>query len=227
MTYSDITIQDPNPIKRWLQRHRYTDALKWVESAELKRGLRILDFGAGNGELIHQIANLGFVEAWVYEPSPPLMAEAKANLADLDRVTFLDNLDSVEAVSFDYVFCLEVFEHLPDHQTIEAITQIHRLLKPSGRAVIGVPHELFLPALFKGCFRMTRRFGHFDAKPYNILASVLGHPPRLRPIIEFSPSLYYHGDHLGFDYRTLERILQKYFRLQKNGLVHFQCWALF
>ena len=63
---------------------------------------------------------------------------------------------------------------------------------------------------------MTRRLGDFDAKPYNILASVLGHPPRPRPTSELSPGLPYHGHHLGFDYRALERMLKKQFRLQKK-----------
>jgi predicted SAM-dependent methyltransferase len=83
------------------------------------------------------------------------MVEARGKLAAFDSVTYAESLGSVESESFDYVFCLEVLEHLPAKETIAAIAEIHRLLKPAGAAVIGVPHELFLPALVKGLFRVS------------------------------------------------------------------------
>jgi hypothetical protein len=85
-----------------------------------------------------------------------------------------------------------VFEHLPQEETLTAITDIRRLLKPEGVVVIGVPHEIFIPALIKGIFRMSRRYGDFDAKAENILAATLGRPPRSRPTSEISPGLSYH-----------------------------------
>jgi hypothetical protein len=68
-----------------------------------------------------------------------------------------------------------------------AIAAIHRLLKPAGIAVIGVPHELFLPALFKGLFRASRRYGEFDAIPGNIFKALTGRPPLQRPVAEIHP----------------------------------------
>ena len=50
MTYSDITFNDRNPIKRWLQRRRLESAISFAGSS-LKLGATICDFGAGNGEL--------------------------------------------------------------------------------------------------------------------------------------------------------------------------------
>lgn len=221
MAYADITIRDSNPIKRWLQRRRFSDALTAVSSEGFRGELRILDLGAGSGELVRQMASIGSIEAWVFEPTPSLMAEARENLSNLDRVVFLDNLDSVESAIFDYVFCLEVFEHLPEQQTITAIRQIHRLLKPDGIAVIGVPHELFVPAFVKGVFRMSRRYGDFDASPRNILAAVLGRPPSPRPTSEISPGFAYHFHHLGFDFRTLEHKLQTHFELKQKWFSPF------
>jgi SAM-dependent methyltransferase len=141
------------------------------------------------------------------------MAEAREKLATLDSVAFADNLDAVESGSFDYVFCLEVFEHLPEKETVEAIAEIHRLLKHDGVAVIGVPHELFLPALLKGLFRMSRRYGDFDARPANVLGATLGRAPTQRPVAEISPGFQYHFHHLGFDYRKLEQNFQERFQL--------------
>ncbi len=216
MSYADITIRDPNPIKRWMQHRRFTDALAVLKAAELSVRTRVLDFGAGDGELVRQMALIPLIEAFVYEPAPSLMAEARVKLAGLEFVMFTDNLDSVDSEIFDYVFCLEVFEHLPEKESLEALDQIHRLLKPDGIAVIGVPHELFLPAMIKGIFRMSRRYGHFDARPSNIFWAVLGRPPLQRPVAEICAGLPYHPHHLGFDYRALERLLQGRLRVERK-----------
>jgi SAM-dependent methyltransferase len=215
MAYADITIRDRNRIKRWLHARRFNDAL-----APLKSGgdgtLRILDYGAGNGELVRRAHAVGRFEAWVYEPAPDLMAEAKQNLAGLDRLVFVDSLDSVEGCAFDFVFCLEVFEHLPYKESLEAIAAIDRLVKPGGRVLIGVPHELFVPGLVKGLFRMTRRPGEFDARPRNVFAALMGRPPADRPAAEIAPGFNYHFYHLGFDHRVLERRLTVRFELERR-----------
>lgn len=215
MAYEDLTICDRNPVKRWIHRHRFSDALAVLKMNPSGGRAKVLDFGAGDGELVRMMAAAAPINASVYEPSPSLMAEAKRKLASLESVTFLDRVDQVASGSFDYVFCLEVFEHLPARETGDAIAQIDRLLKVGGVALIGVPHELFLPALLKGLFRMCRRYGGFDTRPGNILASALGRPPLQRPVGEISPGLPFHFHHLGFDYRSLRKLLQDRFRLEK------------
>ena len=221
MAYADITINDPNPVKRWLQQRRFSDAASFLRSAEHNKQIHILDFGAGDGEFICQIYGTPSIEAYVYEPNPTLMMEAKSKLVGFDKVIFIEKLSSIKPETFNYIFCLEVFEHLPEKETVEAIREIDRMLKPNGTAVIGVPHELFLPAAFKGLFRMFRRYGDFDATPRNILRATLGSPPLQRPTNEISPGLTYHPHHLGFDYRTLEHILQAEFQLEKKKFSPF------
>lgn len=216
MKYADITIADRNPLKRWLQRRRFADALAVLRNTRRGDRPRVMDFGAGDGELIRQMVGLANVDAWAYEPTPSLMAEAQEKLAGVDSVVLIEGLDAVAPGSFDYVFCLEVFEHLPEKETADAVADIQRLLKDDGLAVIGVPHELFLPALFKGLFRMVRRRGEFDARPGNIWAAVRGRPPRPRPVAEIAPGVAYHFHHLGFDYRDLERLLKQRFRVAKK-----------
>lgn len=213
MAYADITISDPNPVKRWLQGRRFLDVLGLLRDTGSKGHLQILDFGAGDGELVRQIAGRLPVQACVYEPTASLMSEARQKLSGLNCVTFVNRLDSLEPGIFDYVFCLEVFEHLPDKEISEAMADIHRLLKADGLALVGVPHELFLPALLKGIFRMSRRYGAFDASPKEILAATVGRPPSPRPVSEISPGFSYHFQHLGFDHRVLERKLQERFQL--------------
>lgn len=215
MTYADLTTRDPNPVKRWIQSRRLSDALKVMRSEARpadKKPLRVLDFGAGNGELVRRMPGVATLDAWVFEPTDSLMAEAQVNLSGLACVHFVQDLDAIESDTFDYVFCLEVFEHLPAPETEVALSAIHRALKRNGVAVIGVPHELFLPAALKGLFRMARRYGDFDATPSHILRAVLGSRQQRRPVMEIAPAYHYHGHHLGFDYRDLHAILREKFR---------------
>ncbi len=216
MAYADITTRDRNPLKRWLQRRRFSDALAVVTNLHATAKLRVLDFGAGDGELIRQMVSATSVEPWVYEPTPYLMAEAREKLTNFGSVRFTEDLRVIESESFDYIFSLEVFEHLPDKEMASAIAEIHRLLRPTGTAVIGVPHELFLPALLKGMFRASRRYGEFDATPKNIFKALTGHPPSHRPVAEIYPGLSYHFHHLGFDYRALEHALKERFQLRQK-----------
>ncbi len=205
MSYEDITIRDPNPVKRWLHDRRFEHALLPLRNIRAPGPIRVLDFGCADGELVRRMAGGPSIAACVYEPEASAMAQAKRKLSGLDWVAFAESLEGLAPGSFDYVFCLEVLEHLPDRETGDALASIHRMLKPDGRAIIGVPHELHLPALLKGLFRMSRRYGEFDARPGNIIAAAAGAPPRERPLREVAPGLFYYDSHLGFDYRALER----------------------
>ncbi len=109
-------------------------------------------------------------------------------------------------------FCLEVFEHLPPAQTIQALKDLHKYLSPDGFLTIGVPNELFLPALLKGSLRLVRRFGEVDAHPVHILKAFLGKPPKNREIVSFD-GLPYILRHMGFDYRSFAQTLRQFFQI--------------
>lgn len=212
MTYAQLTIQDKNFLKRWIQRRRLSDASRILQKLPKNSHIDILDFGAGNGELARMISN-NFPHAKIicYEPNPSLYTECVANVAGLANVVCINQLSDIGAQKFDYIFCLEVFEHLPTEIIAKTTTGINTILKEQGVFVVGVPHELYLPALFKGIFRMMRRFNAYDAQPMNILRCVLGFPPPVRPIAEISAGLPYHFEHLGFDYRKLKATLTETF----------------
>jgi 2-polyprenyl-3-methyl-5-hydroxy-6-metoxy-1,4-benzoquinol methylase len=206
MPYGDITINDPNPVKRWIHRRRFRDALGILESRRSNRAVEILDFGGGDGELLRQFLQSRIeVHATLFEPTPSLRREAEEKLARWPQVKITGDSWTLPAAGFDFVYCLEVFEHLPEAPTRDALASIRRLLKPEGIAVISVPHELFAPALMKGVFRMTRRYGQFDATPAHVAAAVVGRPPRNRPTTDIASGFSYHQYHLGFDYRELEK----------------------
>lgn len=211
-TYAALTRNDPNPVKRWLQRRRLHDALRAAGSVE---PATIVDYGGGDGALTAMAA-----ERWpeaeliCFEPAPRLAAEARALLAGVARAEVVETAGAVPDASVELVLCTEVFEHLPEAETKAALDEIARILAPDGRLVIGVPVEVGPPALFKGLFRMARRPGAFDARPGHVLQAMLGRPPAQRERAEIAPGLAYFPHHLGFDHRRLYAALAARFGLE-------------
>ena len=66
------------------------------------------------------------------------------------------------AGSFDVVYTMGTIEHIDEYR--DAIREVHRVLKPGGRAVIGVPHkwDLFLRPLM---VRVLDAFGQYLYAP--------------------------------------------------------------
>ena len=221
MKYQSITINDPNPVKRWLQRRRFSDALRVWKNPSPDEPLHVLDFGGGNGELLRHLEVSASIRATLYEPTPALMTEARQMLSSREGVTFTENVSVLHAETYDYVFCLEVFEHLPEKETAQALAEIRRLLKPGGLAVIGVPIEIYFPAFVKGIFRISRRHGEFDATPRNVFSAIIGQPPSQRPTAEISTGFNYHFHHLGFDFRCLQRQFAESFLIKKKWFSPF------
>lgn len=212
MRYTGITVGDRNPIKRHLQRRRLRDAVSVLEDLDGNFSGNVLDFGGGSGEL-SRLVTRRFPDAAVfcYEPMPDIFEEARRNLAGLENIALLSDRKTLRGTKFDLVFCLEVFEHLPPPQTAKTVRVVDRLLEDGGLFIVGVPNELFLPALVKGLFRMTRRYGAHDATPGNVLRAAIGRPPARRPVRRISRGLPYHFHHLGFDHRRLRKLLHETF----------------
>jgi trans-aconitate methyltransferase len=222
MNYADITFKDRNFVKRYLQRQRLVSAVN-LSSFGCEDPKAIVDFGGGNGELCKMLS-LKYPESKIicYEPTPDLLAEARKNLKDFPRVETYSKLDDFSHnLKVDLLFCLEVFEHLPSKETSHAINDINSLLSDHGTAIIGVPVEIYLPALYRGLFRLTRRLGSFDTKISNILRSTLGVPPTTRPSGEIAPGFEYYFTHMGFDYRNLKKTLVEKFELVKYSTSPF------
>jgi len=220
MAYADITINDPSPLKRMLQRNRFIDAIA-LYPLELKPVV-VSDFGGGDGELCLRLRSiLSKTKIMCYEPSQSMFSEAVEKIAR-KNVVLLNRIAEIETDSIDVVYCMEVLEHLPDQEVEKAINDIYSIMKLGGIAIVGVPNEIYLAALYKGLFRMRRRFGEFDASPLNILKCVFGVPPPNRPLGEISPNIPYHFYHLGFDHRKLEKLLSRKFEVLLRKLSPFK-----
>jgi SAM-dependent methyltransferase len=98
-------------------------------------GGRVLDFGANWGYATYQLREAGF-DAVGYEISQPRAAFGRANLAVeiIDESAALDR----HAGGFDAIFTSHVLEHFPSLAGV--FERFHRLLKPTGSALIFVPN---------------------------------------------------------------------------------------
>lgn len=209
--YADLTINDRNRAKRYLQRRRLRDSLRMVTA----RPGAVLDLGAGDGELARLVASRYSPERLVcYEPSAELRQQAQANLADRPAVEIVESLDGLAPESFDLVFCLEVLEHLPDRELEELLGAARRLLRPAGRMIVGVPNEIHLAALARGLFRWARGVRNFDTVPGHILQASLGRPPRAREAVTVDGGRSYYRRHMGFDHRRLRQQIGAHFQVQ-------------
>lgn len=187
--------------------------------------LVICDFGAGNGECCKLLADCyPRAKLICYEPTPYLLLEARKNLNAVPNVEFCQDILSYANEMVDLVLCLEVFEHLPYEETADTLSRIATLIKPEGLVVIGVPVEVGIPAIYKGIFRMLRRYGAFDANVKNVTLASLGYPPGSRPISEITPGFRFHYEHMGFDFRSFKKTLGNYFRI--NEVSASPCTAL-
>jgi arsenite methyltransferase len=116
-----------------VQRERVLDALA------LRPGERVVDLGCGPGLLARQMAERvgpgGEIQC--IDASESMIAIARGRLASMGwvhvragDVSALPYADS----TFDVAVCTQVYEYVPDID--RALSELYRVLKPSGRAVV-------------------------------------------------------------------------------------------
>ncbi len=139
-----------------------------LASSRLTAGkkLRAIELGAGEGFSTQRLAemlpkNVEFeASEYVHELIPKLRAKNPKMTVTEESVYELKHKDS----TFDLVFLLEVLEHLdyPD----KALAEIHRVLKPGGVLILGVPREPLWRALnmMRGKYlsRLGNTIGHLN-----------------------------------------------------------------
>jgi 2-polyprenyl-3-methyl-5-hydroxy-6-metoxy-1,4-benzoquinol methylase len=114
--------------------------LNLINTHQPSKGL-ILDIGAGTGDFLSVAQNDGWKTIGV-EPS-----EKAKTIAINKGVSFVEKTSELESHSFDVISMWHVLEHVPNLE--EQLTELKRLLKPSGTLIVAVPN-----------------FKSFDAKHY-------------------------------------------------------------
>lgn len=148
-----------------------------LELAGLRAGERVLDVGAGRGEIVFQAAAAGatatgidFSESAVaisratqQELPEDLRLRTTLVLGDAQSLPFPDS-------AFDVVFLLDVAEHLAPRELGRVLREVRRVLGPQGRAIVHTTPN-----------RWTRTYGWWLKMAALRLA---GRPVPLHPLVE-------------------------------------------
>src|SRR5262252_603561 len=127
-----------------VEKHRYQKEWHIPEAADFAaaRGLKVLEIGCGVGTDGAQFARAGadYTGIELTEAAVELARAgfALANLTGRFLVSDAENLNFPDS-SFDLVYSHGVLHHTPDIRA--AINEIHRVLKPEGRAVVMLYHR--------------------------------------------------------------------------------------
>ncbi len=127
-----------------VEEHRYTKEWHIPAAADFSsaRGLRVLEIGCGLGTDGAQFAKAGAIYTGVDLTEAAVeLARKRFELFDLPgtfRTADAENLDFADN-SFDLVYSHGVLHHTPD--TERAVREVHRVLRPGGRAVVMLYHR--------------------------------------------------------------------------------------
>ena len=127
-----------------IEAHRYAKEWHIPEAADFAgaRGLRVLEIGCGLGTDGVRFAKAGADYTGIDLTDAAIeLARKRFELSGLRgelRVSDAENLDFADE-SFDLVYSHGVLHHTPD--IARAVSEIHRVLKPGGRAIVMLYHR--------------------------------------------------------------------------------------
>ncbi|MDO9084683.1 MAG: class I SAM-dependent methyltransferase [Anaerolineaceae bacterium] len=128
-------------------------------------GKKIMEFGAGKGELIHVLKNQGAdviaIEPYGYEFLSTKQINAYRYLHEVDK-----------KVLFDGVISIDVIEHL--EKPWETLSDIYKFMKPGAWIILATPNPNSLNAkLTKSNWREAKKNGHLVFFQQSTLQSML------------------------------------------------------
>jgi ubiquinone/menaquinone biosynthesis C-methylase UbiE len=153
-----------------------------IELAELRFGERVLDVACGTGVVTRFAAEeVGEAAVGGVDVNPAMLAVAREAVGDA-RVDWHEA--SAEALpledgSFDVVLCQMGLQFFPDRP--RALREVHRVLRPGGRAVLNVPGPI--PSPFAVLERALRRHIGPEAAGFAAAVFSLHDPGEVRQLL--------------------------------------------
>lgn len=124
----------------------YTGPIALIADGE--RALSILDVGSGVGWGYRKMADRLNLARYVgierhADSAAYHRATLSANHEVLNDSIFSEDAENLFEGGFDYVFCIEVAEHVKAEYHPELFSRLHRALKPGGLAFLSTPNAAF------------------------------------------------------------------------------------
>jgi len=148
-----ISLVGGNPDISWFLKGGLLAAQSMVSILE-KNGLAIdkfdaiLDFGCGCGRVIRHWRSLGVGKLFGTDYNPDLIGWCKQNLEFAQfMVNDLSPPLSYDDSTFDFVYALSVFTHLPETLQLSWMKELARVLRPGGFLLVTTHGEHYLPEL--------------------------------------------------------------------------------
>lgn len=160
-----------NPLVRFVCNQRLKKIIKIIPK---KEGLKILDAGCGEGQLLLKLSKVRERKRELYgaDITPVAVESAKEKVGGVNfSLQNLKNLNYEDGF-FNVVICTEVIEHITDYH--EAIKELKRVLKRGGLLIITFPNEplaIFFRAIF---FRKSMIEDHINWFSPNKMMRIVG-----------------------------------------------------
>ncbi|MFH2000833.1 MAG: class I SAM-dependent methyltransferase [Planctomycetota bacterium] len=124
-----------------------------AECRRLGRPLKILDVACATGMSFRFLSDLGEITGIDISAETIVLCNRRG-ITDIVQCDAME-LPFVDG-SFDMVLALDAFEHFEDD--CKAMAEMHRVLKPQGRAIVTVPAFMFLWSPHDDSFHHIRRY---------------------------------------------------------------------
>lgn len=220
--YAGRLLRQGSAITRFAHRSRFRRS---IELLGARRYRRALDFGCGDGLLLHRAYQLGSLEAGVgVETAPERVAACEQRFAGVPQFSFCtpEDLDRhVAPRSCDLAICTETLEHVASAGAV--LDRILACCAAGARLVVSVPIEVGPALLLKQVGRylanLAAPYGYERYRVRELLSAAL-----LRDASAFPSS--HRGErplrgHKGFDYRAVEALLRERTCIERTVLSPF------
>ncbi|MFH1326277.1 MAG: methyltransferase domain-containing protein [Candidatus Falkowbacteria bacterium] len=104
----------------------------------------ILDFGCGNGALVHQLRNIGY-QSYGFDVSFYDVAVAQQPTIATIKPIIVNDIDALRDKKFDVIVMDNVIEHIMTDELSETLQTCYSLLKKGGLLYIATPHRFAGP----------------------------------------------------------------------------------